>query len=97
MAQTVKNLPPLQEIWVRPLGREDPLEKEMQPTLVLLPGESHGGRSLVGYSPWGRKELDTTERLHTHTKDPTSSAASSAEVNTDYTVLIGSSDDCPED
>ena len=37
-----------------------------QPTPVLLPGESHGGRSLVGYSPWGRKESDTTERLHFH-------------------------------
>ena len=35
-----------------------------QPTPVLLPGESHGGRSLVGYSPWGRKESDTTEQLH---------------------------------
>ena len=33
-------------------------------TPVLLPGESHGGRSLVGYSPWGRKESDTTERLY---------------------------------
>ena len=36
----------------------------MQPTPVLLPGKFHGLRSLVGYSPWGRKELDTTERLH---------------------------------
>ena len=35
-----------------------------QPTPVPLPGESHGGRSLVGYSPWGRKESDMTERLH---------------------------------
>ena len=33
---------------------------------VLLPGKSHGQRSLVGYSPWGRKESDTTERLHVH-------------------------------
>ena len=32
-----------------------------------LPGESHGGRSLVGYSPWGCKELDTTKRLHSLT------------------------------
>ena len=40
--------------------------RQWQPTPVLLPGESHGGRSLVGYSPWGRKELDTTERLHFH-------------------------------
>ena len=38
--------------------------RKWQPTPVLLPGESHGGRSLVAYSPWGRKESDTTERLH---------------------------------
>ena len=37
-----------------------------QTTLVLLPGKSHGWRSLVGCSPWGRKELDTTEQLHFH-------------------------------
>ena len=35
-----------------------------QSTPVFLPAESHGGRSLVGYSPWGRKESDTSERLH---------------------------------
>ena len=35
-----------------------------QPTLVFLPGESHGWRRLVGYSPRGRKELDMTEPLH---------------------------------
>ena len=35
-------------------------------TPVPLPGESHEWRSLVGYSPWGRKESDTTERLHFH-------------------------------
>ena len=33
---------------------------------MLLPGKSHGQRSLVGYSPWGCKELDTTEQLHFH-------------------------------
>ena len=38
----------------------------MQPTPVLLPGKSHGWRGLVGCSPWGRKELDTTERLPFH-------------------------------
>ena len=37
--------------------------RQWQPTPVLLPGKSHGWRSLVGYSPWGRKESDTTERL----------------------------------
>ena len=35
-----------------------------QSTPILLPGKSHGQRSLVGYSPWGREELDTTEQLH---------------------------------
>jgi len=39
-------------------------EKKWQPTPVLLPGKFHGQRSLVGYSPWGHKELDTTEPLH---------------------------------
>ena len=39
------------------------LEKEWQPTPAFLPGESHGQRSLVGDSPWARKELDRTERL----------------------------------
>ena len=42
--------------------------RKWQPTPVLLPGESHGGKSLVGYSPWGRKESDMTERLHIHFK-----------------------------
>ena len=40
------------------------LENEMATHPVFLPGESHGGRSLVGYSPWVPKELDMTERLH---------------------------------
>jgi len=38
--------------------------RKWQPTLVLLPGKFHGWRSLVGYSPWGHKESDMTERLH---------------------------------
>ena len=38
--------------------------RQWQPTPVLLPGKSHGQESLVGCSPWGREELDTTERLH---------------------------------
>ena len=45
------------------LGWEDPLENEMAPTPAFLPGESHGQRSLVGYSPWGHKESDTTQHL----------------------------------
>ena len=39
-------------------------KRKWQPTPVLLPGKFHGQSSLVGYSPWGRKESDTTERLH---------------------------------
>ena len=46
----------MQETWVQPLGWEDPLRRERQPTAILLPGESHGQRSLAGYSPWGHKE-----------------------------------------
>ena len=63
VAQTVKNLPAVRETWVQSLGWEDPLDKEWQPTPVFLPGESHGQRSLAGYSPWSRKESDTTEQL----------------------------------
>ena len=51
----------MQEMQVWPLGQEDPLEKEMEPTPVLLPGESHGQRSLAGYNPQSCKESDTTE------------------------------------
>ena len=40
--------------------------RQWHPTPVLLPGKSHGQRSLVGCSPWGREELDMTERLHFH-------------------------------
>ena len=53
----------MQENKVQSLGQEDPLEKEWQPNPVFLPGDSHGERSLVGYSPWGRKESDMTEQL----------------------------------
>ena len=63
MAQTVKNLLAMQETWVWSLSQEDPLEKGWQPTPIFLPEDSHGQRSLVGYRPRGRKELDTTERL----------------------------------
>ena len=57
----------MQETQVQSLGQEDPLENKMATHPVFLPGESHGQKNLVGYSPWGRKELDTTEQLHTHT------------------------------
>ena len=57
----VKHLPTMPETQVQSLGQENPLEKEMATTPVLLPKKFHGQRSLVGYSPWGHKESDTTE------------------------------------
>ena len=42
------------------------MRRQWQPTPVLLPGKSHGWKSLVGCSPWGREESDMTERLHFH-------------------------------
>ena len=58
----VKNLPAVQKAWVQPLGSEDPLEEEMA-THSSLPGKSYGQRRLMGSTPWGHKELDTTKRL----------------------------------
>ena len=59
----VKHLHIMQETRVPSLGQEDPLEKKWQPTPVLLLGKSHGRRSLVSYSPWDCKELNTTELM----------------------------------
>ena len=64
MAQTVNSPPAIREMQVQFLGWEDPLEEEMQPTPVFLPGESHGQRSLAGCSSWGHKESDMND---THT------------------------------
>ena len=50
----------------RPKFDTCPWKRQWHPTPVLLPGKSHGQRSLVGYSPWGLEESDTTERLHFH-------------------------------
>ena len=57
----VNNLPLMQETWVQSLGREDPWRRKWQPTSVFLAWEIHGQGSLAGYSPWGRKESDTTK------------------------------------
>ena len=60
----VKNPPAMWETRVQSLGGEDPLgQGKATHSTVFLPGESHGQRSLVGYSPWGLKESDMTERL----------------------------------
>ena len=51
--------------WVKVTSRMD-RRRQWHPTLVLLPGKSHGQRSLVGCSPWGREESGMTEWLHFH-------------------------------
>ena len=70
MAQWVKNslvIQETQETWVQSLGWEDPLEEGMTIHSSILSGESHGQRSLAGYSPWGHKKLDITEcQTHVH-------------------------------
>ena len=52
---------PVQETQVQSLVRKIPWKRKWQPTPVFLPETSHGQKSLAGYSPWGRKELDTTK------------------------------------
>ena len=63
VVQAVKNLPAMQKPGFDPWVRKIPWRREWQPTPVFLHGESPGQRNLAGYSPWGPKELDTTERL----------------------------------
>ena len=65
VAQMIRNPLSMHESGVQSLGQEDPWRRKWQPIPVVLPGESHGQRSLVGYSPWGRKESDITEQLST--------------------------------
>ena len=61
VAQTVKNLPAMQETQVQSLGQEDPLEEEMATGSSVLACESHGQGSLVGCSPWGRRETQLSD------------------------------------
>ena len=65
LAQTVKNPPAMQEIWVRSLGFKDPLEKGTA-THSSISAWRISQRSLADYSPWGRKESETTEQQHFH-------------------------------
>ena len=60
----VTNLPAVWETQVQSLGWEETLKKGMATHSRILPGEFNGWRSLTGYSLWGCKESDTTERLH---------------------------------
>ena len=66
------------------LSWEDPLARAWQPTPVLFPGDSHGQRSLVGCSPWGRQESDTTECLTHKPKNQLSKSSSSSRDTTSH-------------
>ena len=82
----VKNLPAMQEMqemqemvfdpWVGKI----PWSRKWQPTPVFLSEKSHGQRSLAGYSPWGGKESDMTERLNTHTHTHTHTHGNGKEI-----------------
>ena len=68
MVQWLKNLPvdagDARDMDLIPGVRKIRWRRKWQSTPVFLPGESHGQRSLVGYSPWGHAEFDTTEHTH---------------------------------
>ena len=57
----VKNLPQYRRPGFDPWVGKIPRRREWQPTPAFLPGKFYGQRSLVGYSPWGRKELEATK------------------------------------
>ena len=69
--------------WIRKI----PWRREWQPTPIFFPGEFHGQRSLVGYSPRGHRELDMTERLTLSLLKPQSSKSSNSNLTDWYHVL----------
>ena len=84
VAQMVKNLPAMWETWVPSLRWEDPLEKEMATHASILPGESHGQRSLAGYSPLSCKVTNNNNKYMYQyiDRDKTESLFCTAEGNT---------------
>ena len=66
MVQRLKRLPAMWETWVQSLGQEDPLEKEMVTHSSILAWRIPWMEELGGLQSMGRKESDTTERLHFH-------------------------------
>ena len=63
VAQMVKNLPAMQEAWLQSVGQEDPLKKGIAIHSSILAWRIPWTEDLVGYSPWGLKELDIAEQL----------------------------------
>ena len=68
VAQRIKHLPAMWETWVRSLDWEDPLENSIKTHSSSCLENSHGQRSLVGYSSWGHKEWEVTQQLNTAQK-----------------------------
>ena len=66
VVQRLKHLPAMWETWVRSLGQEDPLDKEMATYSSILAWRIPWTEELGGLESMGRKESDTTERLHVH-------------------------------
>ena len=83
----VKRLPTMQETWIRSLGWEDPLEKEMAIHSSILAWKIPWTEKPGGYSPWGSKESDTTERLHFLFKIKTALKASSVLFSADLSEV----------
>ena len=79
-AQWVKNLPANAGDTGDPWIGKIPWRRKWQPIPAFVPGESHGQRSLVGYSPWARKKSDMTEHLSTHTHTHTHTHTNDAKV-----------------
>ena len=78
VAHSVMNPLAMQKTQFKPWVRKMPWRRKWQPTPVFLPGKPHGQRSLVGYSPQGCKESDTTEQLnHQHQMDSETGAMDS--------------------
>ena len=70
-----------EEQQTRSLGGKIPWRRKWQPDPVFLPGKSHGQRSLVGYSPGGHEEPDTTEQLNTGAKELVQSITAKLDQN----------------
>ena len=79
----------------RPWFGKIPWRRKWQPTPVFLPGKARGQRSLVGYGPWGCKELDTTERRRLRTAEPGGTSLTETQRPPDLRASVGPCECCP--
>ena len=88
VAQMVKNPLAMRETWVRPLGREDAWRRAWQPTPVLLPGESHGQRSLDPHGVRGVAETQVLSTAHTAFKKKNGTPISPLQTTLVYSLFL---------